>query len=78
MAGHVQLKFVMRECSKTLIHLTRHIWCNVNFVYVFTALNNTNKQRKFNITPYGEHFLLVNLLEKKIKSGLHFLKVFFH
>ena len=27
---------------------------SVNFVSVFTALNNTKKQRKFNITPYGE------------------------
>ena len=26
-----------------------------NFVSVFTALNKT-KQRKFNITPYGENF----------------------
>ena len=32
------------------------IWCNVNFVSVFTALNNTKKQRKLNITPYGENF----------------------
>ena len=32
------------------------IWCNVNFVSVFTALDNTKKQRKFNITPYGENF----------------------
>ena len=28
------------------------IWCNVNFMSVFTAL----EQRKFNITPYGENF----------------------
>ena len=33
-----------------------YIWSNVNFVSVFTALNNTKKQIKFNITPYGEHF----------------------
>ena len=26
MAGHPQLKFVMTECSKTQIRLTRHIW----------------------------------------------------
>ena len=26
MAGHMQLKFVMTECSKTQIGLTRHIW----------------------------------------------------
>ena len=30
--------------------------CNVNFVSTFTALNNIKKQRKFNITPYGEIF----------------------
>ena len=30
---------------------------NVNFVYVFTALNNAKKQRKFNITPYVENFI---------------------
>ena len=30
---------------------------------VFTALNNTKKKRrKFNITSYGENFLLVKLL----------------
>ena len=29
--------------------------CNVNFASVFTALNNTKTQRKFNITPYGEN-----------------------
>ena len=27
----------------------------------FTALNNTKKQREFNITPYGAIFLLGNL-----------------
>ena len=27
MAGHAQLKFVMTECSKTQIRLTRPIWC---------------------------------------------------
>ena len=32
------------------------IWCNVNFVSIFTALNNTKKQRKFNNTPYRENF----------------------
>ena len=37
------------------------IWCNVNFLSVFTALNSTKKQRKFNITPWG-NVLLVNLL----------------
>ena len=28
MAGHAQLKFVMTECSKTEIRLTRHILCS--------------------------------------------------
>ena len=32
------------------------IWCNVNFVSVFTALSNTKKQRKLNITLYVENF----------------------
>ena len=27
----------------------------VNFMSVFTALNNIKKQRKFNITPYGKN-----------------------
>ena len=44
---------------------------------VFTALSNTKKQRKFNITPYEEKFVLVNLLGYNLKSGgLHFLQVF--
>ena len=44
------------------------MWCNVNFVSVFAALNNTKKQTKFNITPYGEIFfsLLTGI------GGLHF------
>ena len=37
--------------NKTFPHMS-----NVNFVSVFIALNNTKKQRKFNITPYGEKF----------------------
>ena len=32
------------------------ICCNVNFVSVFSALNNTKKHSKFNITPYGNNF----------------------
>ena len=32
------------------------IWYNVNFVSIFTALNNTKNKRQFNITPYGEKF----------------------
>ena len=30
---------------------------SVNFVSVFTAINNTQKKRKFNITPYGKIFI---------------------
>ena len=40
------------------------IWCNVNFVSVFTALNNTKKQSKFNITPYGENFYQLTYWDK--------------
>ena len=29
----------------------------VKFVSVFPALNNIKKQRKFNITPFGEIFI---------------------
>ena len=29
MAGHAQLKFVMTECSKTQIRLTRPIWWDI-------------------------------------------------
>ena len=53
------------------------IWCNVTFESVFTALNNTKKQRKFNIMPYEEN-LLVNLLRLNLKSGgLHLWKGFY-
>ena len=37
------------------------IWCNVNFVSAFIALNNTKKQRKFNI-HHTWKILSVNLL----------------
>ena len=39
------LNFILMFNNKIFL-----IWCNVNFV--FTALSNTKKQRKFNITPY--------------------------
>ena len=45
---------------------------------VFTAFNNTKKLRKFNITPYGELLLSVNLLGENLKSGLHFCNFFYH
>ena len=42
---------------------------------VFTALNNTKKQRK--LYTIWEFFLLVNLQGLNLKSGgLHFLQVF--
>ena len=50
------------------------IWCNVNFVSVFIALNSTKKQRKFNIRPYGEIFYQLTYWDRK----LHFLKVCYH
>ena len=40
------------------------IWCNVNFVSVFTALNNTKKQKKINITLYGENFYQLTYWDK--------------
>ena len=40
------------------------IWCNVNFVSVFAALNNIKKQRKFSITPYGEIFYQLTYRDK--------------
>ena len=45
------LNFILMFNNKIFL-----IWGNVNFVSVFTALSNTKKQRKFNITPYGENF----------------------
>ena len=53
------------------------IWCNVTFVSVFTALNNTKKQREFNITPYGENFYQLTYWEKiKNLEGYIFVKFF--
>lgn len=57
------------------------MWCNVNFVSVFTAFNNTIKQRQFNTTPYGENIYQLTLCHTGIKfksGGLHFLKGFHH
>ena len=34
------------------------------FVSVFTELNNSNKQNKFNITPYGENVCQLNYWDK--------------
>ena len=45
------------------------IWCNVNFVSVFTALNDTRKQRKFTIIPYGEIFYQLTYWDRLSKSG---------
>ena len=49
---------------------------NKNFL-VFTALNNTKKQRKFNITPYWGKFLLFNLLGYNLKSDGYIFEKFF-
>ena len=40
------------------------IWCNVNFVSVFTALYNIKNRRKFNITPYGQKFYQLTYWDK--------------
>ena len=53
------------------------VWCNVNFVSVFTAVNNTKKQRKFNITPYGELFYQLTYWDKIYNREVTFLKFFF-
>ena len=42
------------------------IWYNVNFVSVFTALNNIKKQRTFNITQYKG-----NDMQEEADSLLH-------
>ena len=34
MAGHARLKFIVTECSKTQIRLTRPIW-HFNYVFIF-------------------------------------------
>ena len=48
MAGHAQLKFVMTECSKTQICLTRHVYsffCGL--VYEgFHAINNQKVRKR--------------------------------
>ena len=40
------------------------IWYHVNFVSVFTALNNTKKKKKIKITPYGESFYYLTYCDK--------------
>ena len=37
MAGHAQLKFVMTECSKTEIRMTRHIWLSSHLLRNFST-----------------------------------------
>ena len=34
------------------------------FCLFYTALNNTKKQRKFNITPFGENFYQLTYWDK--------------
>ena len=53
------------------------IWCNVNFVSVFTALNNTHMQRKFNITPCGKIFYYLTYWEKNQNLEGYIFEKFF-
>ena len=46
MAGHVQLKFVMTECSKTQIRLTRN---DLMFVIMGGAIKQIVEERSGNI-----------------------------
>ena len=43
--------YLCKVGNKTFSHMVQ-----CYFLSVFTALNGTKKQRKFNITPYGENF----------------------
>ena len=65
MDGHVKTVYLPTNivCGGIIIKYFP-IWCNVNFVSVFTALNNTKKQRNFNITPYGEKFYQLTYWDK--------------
>ena len=58
--NHLDFEFYLGKLNNKIFPIR----CNVNFVSVFTALNNTKKkQREFNITPHGE-ILLVNYPDK--------------
>ena len=47
--NHLDFKFYLGKLNNKYFP----IWCNVDFVSVFNAaLNNTKKQREYNISPY--------------------------
>ena len=55
MAGHAQLKFVMTECSKTQIRLTRHNWWKYGYF-----------KRKHNNRNGHLHVLLFYFIDAKL------------
>ena len=61
MAGHAQLKFVMTECSKTQIRLTRPSWC-LGFTLLVTVLLEPVWLRSSNLS---------HLMTKPTKWSLH-------
>ena len=56
MAGHAQLKFVMTECSKAQIRLTRPIWCNAST----TILRHVNLQMPW-LAPWRECHIMIRV-----------------
>ena len=54
MAGHAQLKFVMTECSKTQIRLTRPIWYAQTFSDQYYSKNNS----KFNLVVTNGRWMI--------------------
>ena len=69
MAGHVQSKFIMMECSKTQIHLTCHIYClHQNSQYFCKFLT------KPAVKLYSWHkvnHVLLTILSHKIARNYH-------
>ena len=53
------------------------VCCIANFVSVFTALNNTKKQRRFNITPCGENVYQLTYLDKILNPEGYIFDKFF-
>ena len=51
-SNHLDFKFYLGKLNNKI----SPIRCNVNFVSVFTALNNT-KSKETHITPYRENFI---------------------
>ena len=54
----LMVKKLFKNVRVQILHLNikNSPWCNVNFVSDFTALNNKKKQKKINVTLYGENF----------------------